>query len=1526
MAPDPAANNTALLTVRAVNILTGQPIQNYQFIVNENNVGNPFDPNESNWPSLKPGASHSPVIASGDSSSPTVSVPTGSYLVSVRAEDYKLGGSHINVSGSADLTINLQPDPLPLSKIRVHVFHDNSPVNGEDDFPLELGISRFRIVIGDVVGEVTTDYFGNILGTQYEKDPEGNLIFDLDGKPVPIPGTGGVVFSDNKGDAVIENLAPGKYEVQAIPPDGTDWVQTTTIEGTHIIDAWIEEGNDGYSPREGFKAPLVWIGFVRPMEFPAPEPSETTGTITTRVMTTIEFVPPTKPLTLGDPVTRPWVALTDIGRTDKQVYLGRGDQNGNVFISNVPHGVYQMSVWDEPLDYIISFRTVQVPDPGTGSWNVTVEDDPVRYPGQIGIPRWYGWITGTVFHDVNGNGIFEPEAGEEGIPNVEVGTRFKDGSIQYSTITDLNGNYSLDEIFELERFNVTEVGFTRFGATTATATADYQNPDQKPAVVYAGDLTLSTLTWAAKKNRIDWGKKEYPLPETMGNSSNGGISGMVYYAAMRNELDPRYAVAEDYEPGIPNVVVNLYSTAVDSETREYIKGPKINSALTDSWEHPTNPNGTPVQEVPGSGNYIARGVFDGGYAFTDRWILDSGGSPVSDPANPGIFLTQPLGEGTYLVEIEAPAGYKVLDESSINTDQGDTFIQNPNVSIQMAPPPYYGSSRTSKIVEVRWGLNAAADFFLYTNVPVPGRIVGFLLDDVNIETDPQRIYYGEKRGIPLTPIGIRDYTGRLITTVHSDPNGIFEVLLPSTYTANIPSPSGVAPGMYQVIGNDPGDPDAPNENYNPNYQTLKLVFDVWPGKTTYADVALFPITAFVETPGSQFSQPPLCKVKPGTPQIIKTNRVYFPATGRRTLIIEGIDFGNSIGFVTLNDRFLPISRWRNNRITCVVPRTFPKGAWQLLVYRTDGRVTPTGLIIHVFGTGYNPPVVTVASGSSIQSAIDTAPEKSLIVVNPGTYYESPILYKNVKLQGYGPLVTKIDGRFFLSYLEQWKAKIESIEFDGSQEIPRGQVITVLAKDGQYSGSFRTRVDGFYITGARGEEGGGVYVNAFCRYLRISNNIIQSNGGGFGGAITLGKPYIGDNHNDYIRIHHNRILNNGGISLAGAIGIFNGADYYRINNNEICGNYSAEYGGGISHFGLSRFGRIHHNCISFNASFDEGAGIFIGGEQPIPPAILSTGSGEVRVYNNCIQGNVANDDGGGIRLLQPGTYRIRIYNNMIVNNVSTDFGAGIALDEASNVIISNNTVAKNITTATAEDSDGKPHGAGLVSEANSAAFQAVLPLGSKTFSDPVLFNNIFWDNRAYHFDLNTGKLSTDYKVIDLEVFGTPTSQYLTPNFSYLSVSYGTGLNNIVYNGTNPPRFIKEYNTKLDAIAFTTEPTFKTVKIVTVTPKAEGNYHLRRNSPAVNKGTWRFTAKGLIWQAPPFDFDDDPRPWRLFDMGADEYWPIPFSKPLRMIFEIVYRMLKRMGIIFPFPFLNDTPIRFMSYIKQLVKRGRDDGINK
>lgn len=1363
------------------------------------------------------------------------------------------------------MTVYLQPHPLPLAKIRVHVFHDNHPLNGENDIPLEIGLAGFHIVISDAVGEVTVDYFGNPLGTQYERDSAGNPIFGPDGKPVPVPGTGGKVLTDANGDAVIENLPPGKYGVEAIPPDGSGWIQTTTIEGTRVIDAWIEEGNTGYLMEEGFLEPLVWIGFARPVNWGDVKPPGT-GRITGSVKTVAEFAPPNQPLTLGDPVDRPWVALTDIGGNDELVYLQRGNPDGSFAIESVPDGLYQMAVFDEPLDYIISFWTVEV----RGGAEVAL--------GEVGLPRWFGRIKGTVFRDDNENGVHDP--GEVGIANVEVKTRFKDGSVQYRTVTGPDGEYELSEVFELEHFAVAEVDFTRFGRTGATAKPEVGNP-QKPEVTYHDVLTLAELTGAGQTNRIDWGKKEYPLAgldETRGTAddvTNGGITGMVYYATMRNELNPRYAVAEDYEPGIPDVTVNLYR---DDGTALSL----IATTTTDAWRHPSHcirTDGTvdpACLEIPANSGQVRDGAFDGSYAF------------------------EPLAPGSYVVEVVPPLGYKVLDESAVNTGQGDEF------RLQMAPPPYHGTSRDKKVVILRAGQNATADFFLYTDVPIPGRILGVLLDDLNLQSDPASLFFGEKRGIPHTAVGIRDYTGRLLKTLVTDENGAFEVLLPSSYTANVPIPSGVAPGMYQVIGNDPGDLDAPNASYNPEYQTLKLVFDVWPGKTTYADVALFPINAYVETPGSPFATPPQCAPPPGTPQIFDVDRVFVgedsagadpdddddddsdsdsederndaeedddadgdgtPITRRVTL--HGVDFGIAPGRVTLGERRIPVLSWDDTSITVMIPEGFEPGAWQLQVIAADGKASRVGLTLHVLGDDYDPDVVQLGPGETIQSAIDRAPDDALVIIPPGRYFESPIVYKNIKLQGHGARATIIDGRFFRSYEQEWRAKLATIAYDGPQPISSGQAVTFVARNNTFDDEHTPQIDGFTITGARGQEAGGIFVNAYCSYLEISNNIIAENGGGFGGGITIGKAYVGDNHNDHIHIHHNLIAHNGGISLAGGIGIFNGADDYEIAHNDICGNYSAEYGGGISHFGLSRNGKIHDNRILFNASFDEGGGVLLGGEQPMPPAAISAGAGNVDFYNNLVQGNVSNDDGGGLRLLNFGTHRCRIYNNMIVNNVAADIGGGIALDNASNTLIYNNTIAMNASTATAEDSDGNPHGAGLVSEQNSTAFQDSLPPGSPLFSDPVLFNNVFWDNRAYHFDLVNNRLAGDYQVIDLEVFKTPTPSNLSPNYSYLSVPYDGGVGNIVFDGTNPPGFVSEYVTQLSAQAMNGQPGFKTVKIITTSPVLEGDYHLTAGSPAVGSGVVRFTKDGVRYRAPRYDFDYDRRPRRgRCDMGADE----------------------------------------------------------
>ncbi len=1526
--------DTRKLTVKVFSRVESSliPVDNFEFIVNENNVGDPqvnVPPgqlDESRIPSLKPPASHSPVVTAGDSSNPTVNVPDGDYLVSVKAPGHKIGGNWVTVAGG-DTTVNVEllPHPLPLSKIQVFVFHDNQPVNGEPDIPSESGLQDFQIIIEDAVGELTVDYFGNPLGTEYYKDSNGKIQFDGDGNPVPVPNTGGTILSDVNGYATVENIPPGKYGVQVIPPDGTDWVQTTTIEGTHVIDAWVEEGNDGTSSEFLDNFPIVWFGFVRPMEFSEPQPGELRGTITGQVRTWIEFETPGAPQQIGPPVERPWIALTDIGGNDQQVYLGRHQEDGSFTIKNVPPGIYQMAIWDNNLDYIISFRTVQMPDLN-GSWEVVVEDFPGTYPGQIAIPRWYGWIKGRVFIDTNKNAICDSV--EKGMPQVEVLTHFKDGTIQYTTVTDNKGNYSFDEVFELEHFTVAEVGFSRLGRTGISV-----NPSSRYPVpeVFPNELTAAVITWAGKTNYLDFGKIPYLIGE------NGGISGMVRYATVRNEYDPRFAAAEGFEPGIPGVTVNLY---------QKIDGALIliNSVTTDDWEHPINcvpPHETADPnciERPSLDNQIRPGTFDGGYAFEEKWILDSNKQPVQDPET-GELMTEPLVAGTYYVEVVPPSDplnplpdgsprplYKILTEESINTDQGDQYVINKPSAAEPfhspcpgqfpdteddswipAPPcagdlylvqdprsPFNGEYRplcNMKKVVLEEMENAVCDFYLYTEVPIPGRMKGWIFDDVNIETDPNFLYYGGKRGVPYTPVGIRNYLGKLLTTVFTDKNGVFEVLLPSTQTTNIPTPSGIAPHMYRVIGNDAGDPKNPNIDYNPNYRALHLVFDIWPGKTTYADVALFPITAFVEASGSLFSLPPQCNVPEGTPQIFNVNRVVI-TDSERNITINGSGFGSQQGsgkaMLNNDDTNVQVLSWNDTSITVEVLPAYNSGQGgtaQLLITNNEGRVTPTGITVHILGTGYQPQVLNVkkdGSGdyASIQEAINAALGETLIVVHPGIYYENPIIYtlrngtsyRKIRLQGMGPgsnisnggnpaasQGSVIDGRFFAANTVNWRSLLDSLDFDRVEALDfyEGQTITLVARDSDSASEFSPLIDGFKITGANGGSAGGIYINAYCRNVEISNNIIQSNGGMYGGGITIGRPYVGNNHNDNLYIHHNRILNNGGINLAGAIAIFNGADEYEISHNQICGNYSAEYGGGISHFGLSDNGSIHHNCITFNASFDEGAGIFIGGELPTPPAELSAGSGRVAIFSNKIQGNLANDDGGGIRLLQPTTYEIKIFNNMIVNNISTDLGGGIALDDASQVVIFNNTIAKNISTATAEDSDRLPHGAGLISEIHSAAFQALLPPGSATYSNPVLFNNIFWDNRAYYFNPNTNQLETGGS-IDLEVFGT--SETLEPNYCSLTTDYSGGSSNYVIN----PDFIAEYDTQLRVTALFANPDFKTAQIITAVPELEGDYHINSTSQVIGKGTGSFQG----YDAPPNDIDGDLRGSSV-DIGADQH---------------------------------------------------------
>ncbi len=88
-------------------------------------------------------------------------------------------------------------------------------------------------------------------------------------------------------------------------------------------------------------------------------------------------------------------------------------------------------------------------------------------------------------------------------------------------------------------------------------------------------------------------------------------------------------------------------------------------------------------------------------------------------------------------------------------------------------------------------------------MPIPGKWKGYIIDDLTVSTNPMDLNFGEKAGLHNCPIGIYDFTNRLVTTIQSDPNGVYEVLLPSTYSINCPTPSGVCPSVYYHAGQRP---------------------------------------------------------------------------------------------------------------------------------------------------------------------------------------------------------------------------------------------------------------------------------------------------------------------------------------------------------------------------------------------------------------------------------------------------------------------------------------------------------------------------------------------------------------------------------------------------------------------------------------------------------------------------------------------------------------------------------------------------
>ncbi len=1767
-ATDPGSITLAVSEARTVNTGAGFPhagdsITTYNWMVNVDDSGDPgtaaqplfdkclppraqggaTDPNYADtcpWPSVRPTSGHSPIVAQGNQddlngTTALANLPPGKYLISVTSPGHKIDGAHFTVQpgDSQRVTVQMNATPLPLATIRIQVFNDNTPVDGTYEITAEQGLQGFTANLTDVLGLVSTDYYGNALCTVYKHqnaNGSGPMLF-ADGKPVvDTTKSTGRCTSDSTGEIIIPNLGPNRYAATVSPPpaaagDTGQWVQTTTLEGGHDHDIWIQEGDTGYDnelTRGAEMVPSVPFGFVHTKAVSVPATNPPTGEVKGVVIAGLPYIGGQNGQVVPEtgfagaksdgPIDKPWVALSDLSRGDTAIYVGRGDSKGAFDIKNVPDGVYQLTVWDDDQDYIL------------WSFNVEVANGEVRNVGNKMIVGWFTHIHGTVFVDSNGNGQRDP--GEGGVPNFLLTVHERDNSLmdQYTNTVTTNskGDYDIQETYPLSKWLVLEAFNTRYRTTGLT----YQAPNEPDPTTIIGSLVdVDFLPIIGLRGRIDWGVQPYAATE------NGGIAGTVTYDTTRNELDAADAATETYQPGIPNVPVHLYvpvpctATTPEAKANEcsakakweivpldvdnpahatdptapatipnpdpnrgaLVKGPEVNDAYTsEEWAPPRGCtarqyNGTPLTDqlaLPDFGTDANRlcveapmmGVVagpsdstagnaaqtvNGNYGFaTSKINLWPKTDTVHNPTGLDLYAHLPdsqeqdLRPLDYILSVDIPKDpvddkpmYQVTREEDVNVFDGDTYLPQENfppatpaaATDPAGPPdptptpsqdpsqtggivsgcvgalhkvtvtnqafldgggsPYEGEDRAlcdAKLVTVRSGQTMAPNFNLFTTVPIPTHFWGLTINDLGLSLDKRSANFGEAQGLPFVPVGLYDWSGRLVDTVHTDFNGFYEALEPSTGTYNCPVPAGPCPNMYRFVGNDAGSPGAPNPDYNPRFRTIGTNFQGWPGLYTVTDTAPTQAGSVVLSPDSTVANPTMCDLGPAYPQLLAVDRPYVrSADGNRTVTVKGFGFGatRGTGSITVGGNAVTPTSWTDTTISFTLPTSNPfRGPLKVRITNAAGRQSFNTLTVwglanlgQVGSSSTNPQVVEVGPGkqyATIQAGLEAATPTSskrywLVVVYPGAattatprgeYNENLIVHHQVAIQGVGPggfqpavgtgtptwvSGSIIDGSGFSPDFANgtaWINLLASLRYSGDPQVPDGATVTVLDDPTRATvvpSSYPTTIDGFQImggsqadfpanintlggavttpygaSGALVTQGGGVYAHANVNGLHVTDNVIVGNSGSYGGGIRLGTPYVTNNHNWNAVIADNQIRDNGGTNLAGGIGIFAGSPGYLVTHNAICGNFSAEYGGAMTAYGYQstapgsrgpQGGTITNNTIWFNSSYDEGGAVMLAGELPNDPTKLSEGTGPALIDGNVISMNLSSDDGGGIRLLQAsGSHvsrsnpeTISITNNTVTNNVSAHEGGGIALDDAVFVQVVNNTIAKNLTTATAITSDGQPAPAGLSTALNSEPLQARLrnavlfpgsqTLASTTFSKPVLLNDVFWDNRAGTFQggwvfgisnkLPDGSSDT-VNNWDMGIVGDPG--LLHPVGSVIQTTQGTdgGETTTV---TDTPGLKDPYDVSVSVLASRTYPAFRQAAIVTelLPPTLLGDYHLTgTTSAAYGRGVASTTVAwgaGLFgWQqtvfAPTRDIDGQARPTlRRYDAGSDQYLP-------------------------------------------------------
>jgi hypothetical protein len=196
---------------------------------------------------------------------------------------------------------------------------------------------------------------------------------------------------------------------------------------------------------------------------------------------------------------------------------------------------------------------------------------------------------------------------------------------------------------------------------------------------------------------------------------------------------------DDLEPGLYAIAIDIPMDLEGSQPAYKVRTENdINSYDSDQWQGNSCPNG----ECPVCPSNVTE---DSCPMTTDQ--------------------TSPIVPAMQNVMMPCAGAFLTVDDLDSLSPKNPSFADNGGSHLSAGSEVH---SCDIKLVLVEPGINKRANFHLFTDVPIPSRWKGIVLNDRAPQANPDATLFTELQGVPGMPVGVRDYSGTKLTDAVTD--------------------------------------------------------------------------------------------------------------------------------------------------------------------------------------------------------------------------------------------------------------------------------------------------------------------------------------------------------------------------------------------------------------------------------------------------------------------------------------------------------------------------------------------------------------------------------------------------------------------------------------------------------------------------------------------------------------------------------------------------------------------------------------